>query len=129
MRPLPSLLDEEKVQTFVREVEVIKSTASPLAASGADSRSFLSQRGDEFTPIEVLRVRSPANPDQSYYFSLGGCHRCVPLSLWYTHALALTDTLPRFEAHKRLGRETIRGKVIEVPASVMKKYLGSSAPF
>lgn len=35
----------------------------------------------------------------------------------------------RYEAHKRLNKETIRGKIIEVPASVMKQYLGGSAPF
>ncbi|CDZ96727.1 sulfiredoxin-like isoform x2 [Phaffia rhodozyma] len=80
-RPIPSELDEEKVNVFMKEVA----------------------RGDEFTPIEVLRVRDPLDSSKSYYYSVGGCHR--------------------FEAHKRLEKETIRGKIIEVPAGVMRPYL------
>lgn len=35
-----------------------------------------------FTPIEVIKVRAPlkANPAagvQTFYFAMGGCHRCV----------------------------------------------------
>ncbi|KAL7417605.1 ParB/Sulfiredoxin, partial [Mrakia frigida] len=86
-RPIPSILDEEKVQTFMKEIE----------------------RGDTFTPIEVLRVKNPSDPSQSRYYSLGGCHR--------------------YEAHKRLGRETIPGKIISVPASTMKLYLGGGSQF
>lgn len=35
----------------------------------------------------------------------------------------------RYEAHKRLGKETIPGKIIAVPASTMKQYLGAGSPF
>lgn len=46
---------------------------------------------------------------QDYYFAFGGCHR--------------------WAASKELGRETIRAKLIETPASVIKTYLGASSPF
>ena len=74
-------------------------------------------------------MRNPVDPAQSYYFSLGGCHRCVSFVGEETSRLDLSNLCCRYEAHKRLGKETIRGKIIEVPASVMKMHLGSSAPF
>ncbi|KAL1410038.1 hypothetical protein Q8F55_004040 [Vanrija albida] len=57
-RPLPSELDEQKVQSFMQEM----------------------QAGDVFTPIEVIKVRAPLKTDpsgtvQNFYFSMGGCHR------------------------------------------------------
>ncbi|TXT11085.1 hypothetical protein VHUM_01836 [Vanrija humicola] len=57
-RPLPSELDESKVQSFMKEM----------------------QAGDVFTPIEVIKVRAPLKTDpngtvQNFYFSMGGCHR------------------------------------------------------
>lgn len=42
-------------------------------------------------------------------FSFGGCHR--------------------YEAHKRLGRDTIRAQVIPAPPSMLKLYLGASYQF
>ncbi|RSH85236.1 hypothetical protein EHS25_005043 [Saitozyma podzolica] len=91
-RPLPSELDEGKVKTFMEEM----------------------QRGDSFTPIEVVKVRAPlkvdpTNTPQNFYFAMGGCHR--------------------YEATKRLGWETIRARIIEVPASQMRVYLGAGSPF
>lgn len=83
-RPLPSQLDEDKVKRFIEEVDVRSPPflllSSRLELRGAKLVRLVpwAQRGDEFTPIEVLRVRSPTDPSQSYYFSLGGCHRCVP---------------------------------------------------
>lgn len=50
------------------------------------------QKGDDFTPIEILQVKSP---EGTRLYSLGGCHR--------------------YEAHKRLGKETIRAKVLDTP--------------
>ncbi|WWD08439.1 hypothetical protein V865_006551 [Kwoniella europaea PYCC6329] len=91
-RPLPSELDEEKVQTFMDEMKA----------------------GDTFTPIEIIKVKSPlktnpTGPPETFYFAMGGCHR--------------------YEATKRLGLETIRAKIIEVPASQMRIYLGAGSPF
>ncbi|KAL7422950.1 hypothetical protein Q5752_002248 [Cryptotrichosporon argae] len=91
-RPLPSELDEDKVQGFMREM----------------------QAGDIFTPIEVIKVRAPLKTDptaglHNFYFAMGGCHR--------------------YEATKRLGLETIRARIIEVPAAQMRVYLGAGSPF
>ncbi|WWC72519.1 uncharacterized protein I206_106481 [Kwoniella pini CBS 10737] len=70
--------------------------------------------GDTFTPIEIIKVKStlksnPNGPKENFYFSMGGCHR--------------------FEATKRLNFETIRAKIIEVPPSQMRIYLGAGSPF
>ncbi|OCF31792.1 sulfiredoxin [Kwoniella heveanensis CBS 569] len=70
--------------------------------------------GDTFTPIELVKVKSPlkinpTGPPQVFYFAMGGCHR--------------------YEATKRLGLETIRARIIEVPASQMRVYLGAGSPF
>ncbi|WRT70634.1 uncharacterized protein IL334_007632 [Kwoniella shivajii] len=91
-RPLPSELDENKVLTFMEEMK----------------------RGDSFTPIEIIKVKSalkvnPTGPKEAFYFAMGGCHR--------------------FEATKRLGWETIRARIIEVPAKQMRVYLGAGSPF
>lgn len=72
------------------------------------------QRGDSFTPIEVVKVKAPlktdpTGPPQVFYFAMGGCHR--------------------YEATKRLGWETIRARIINVPANQMRIYLGSGSPF
>ncbi|ODN99498.1 sulfiredoxin [Cryptococcus wingfieldii CBS 7118] len=94
-RPLPSELDENKVQAFMDEMKA-------------------SCRGDAFTPIEVVKVKAPlktdpTGPAQVFYFAMGGCHR--------------------YEATKRLQWETIRARIIEVPASQMRVYLGAGSPF
>jgi sulfiredoxin len=78
------------------------------------SRADTRQSGDTFTPIEVVKVRSPLKTDpkgqvHNFYFAMGGCHR--------------------YEATKRLGLETIRARIIEVPASQMRVYLGAGSPF
>ncbi|EIW69927.1 hypothetical protein TREMEDRAFT_19218, partial [Tremella mesenterica DSM 1558] len=72
------------------------------------------KRGDSFTPIEIVKVRAPlkidpTGPARPFYFAMGGCHR--------------------YEATKRLGWETIRARIIEVPASQMRVYLGAGSPF
>ncbi|KAI7892203.1 ParB/Sulfiredoxin [Mucor mucedo] len=64
------------------------------------------ERENELTPIDVHHVK---HKGQDYYFAFGGCHR--------------------WEANKELKRETIKAKLIETPASVIKTYLGSSSPF
>lgn len=72
------------------------------------------QKGDAFTPIEVVKVQAPLKSDpegkvHNFYFSVGGCHR--------------------FEATKRLGWPTIRARIIQVPPSNMRIYLGAGCPF
>ncbi|KAL7332224.1 hypothetical protein PS15p_204300 [Mucor circinelloides] len=63
-------------------------------------------REEELTPIDVHHVK---HKGQDYYFAFGGCHR--------------------WAASKELGRETIRAKLIETPASVISTYMGASSPF
>ncbi|WVR08590.1 hypothetical protein IAU60_005645 [Kwoniella sp. DSM 27419] len=79
-------------------------------------RTFMEEMkaGDTFTPIELVKVKSPlksnpTGPAEVFYFAMGGCHR--------------------YEATKRLGLETIRARIIEVPASQMRVYLGAGSPF
>ncbi|KAI5476807.1 hypothetical protein MNV49_007264 [Pseudohyphozyma bogoriensis] len=50
-RPLPSELDEEKVERFMGDIKA----------------------GDTFTPIEVLKCET--GDGNKYYFAFGGCHR------------------------------------------------------
>ncbi|GAA5823610.1 hypothetical protein JCM11251_000697 [Rhodosporidiobolus azoricus] len=84
-RPLPSVLDQSKVERFMEDIK----------------------KGDDFTPIEVLRTEAPDG--KQYYFAFGGCHR--------------------YEAHKRLKSETIPGRIINVPPSAIRMYLGAGCPF
>ncbi|KAL0095597.1 ParB/Sulfiredoxin [Phycomyces blakesleeanus] len=61
---------------------------------------------DDLTPIDIHHVEYKG---QDYYFAFGGCHR--------------------WAAHKELQKETIKGKLISTPPSVINTYLGSSSPF
>ncbi|EGU12880.1 Sulfiredoxin [Rhodotorula toruloides ATCC 204091] len=126
-RPVPSQLDEDKVLRFMEDIKVRPgqiqarrkradlSLASPPSLPSATTPGlFLTapsavnwQKGDDFTPIEVLRCVAPDG--QKYFFAFGGCHR--------------------YEAHKRLKSETIPGRIINVPPSAIRMYLGASAPF
>jgi sulfiredoxin len=84
IRPIASELDECKVEAFMQDM----------------------QRGDRFTPIEVLWVQRDG---KNYYFAFGGCHR--------------------WAATQRLGLETIRARLIKTLASSISLYLGASSPF
>ncbi|TIA91636.1 hypothetical protein E3P99_00962 [Wallemia hederae] len=64
------------------------------------------EKGDVFTPIEIWRAKNAQG--QSFYFSFGGCHR--------------------YEAAKRLKRETIRAKIVDVPSATIRAHLGNSSP-
>jgi sulfiredoxin len=55
-------------------------------------------------PIQVLE-----DTDTKIMFSFGGCHR--------------------YEAHKRLGKDTIHVQVFPAPPSMLKLYLGASYEF
>ncbi|GAA5904924.1 hypothetical protein JCM5296_001735 [Sporobolomyces johnsonii] len=63
-RPLPSELDENKVQQFMKDI----------------------QAGDNFTPIEVLRTEAPDG--KKYYMAFGGCHR------YEAHKRLQSETIP-----------------------------------
>ncbi|KAM0788755.1 hypothetical protein ACM66B_002847 [Microbotryomycetes sp. NB124-2] len=83
-RPLESVLDESKVQQFMKDI----------------------QAGDEFTPMEIYRVNRDG---KTYYMAFGGCHR--------------------YEAHRRLHSETVRGRIIDASPQMIRHILGGSSPF
>ncbi|KAL7748468.1 hypothetical protein RI367_006163 [Sorochytrium milnesiophthora] len=87
-RPIPSVLNEDKVQDFMKVIEA----------------------GTDMTPIEVMHLEKPStkNPGEtlSYLFAFGGCHR--------------------WEAHKRLGRPTVRARLIGVTEDTLRGHLGAS---
>ncbi|KAI9179502.1 hypothetical protein H9P43_004828 [Blastocladiella emersonii ATCC 22665] len=65
--------------------------------------------GVEMTPIEVMhleRVHPETGAEAHYYFAVGGCHR--------------------WAAYTRLGRDTVRARIIDVTEDTLRTYFGAS---
>nr|CAH7736835.1 unnamed protein product [Callosobruchus chinensis] len=64
------------------------------------------QKAETVPPLDILWVTG--SEGGNYYFCFGGCHR--------------------YTAHKRLGSEFVRVKLVQVTKEVLKNYLGGSTP-
>eukprot|EP00003_Mantamonas_plastica_P012286 TRINITY_DN2221_c0_g1_i1.p2 TRINITY_DN2221_c0_g1~~TRINITY_DN2221_c0_g1_i1.p2 ORF type:complete len:123 (-),score=37.34 TRINITY_DN2221_c0_g1_i1:387-755(-) len=81
---------------------LVKPTAQELEEDKVESLMESLENGKDVTPIDVMWVQG--SEGGNYYFAMGGCHR--------------------YEAHKRLKKETVRVKLIKSKPKDLDLYLG-----
>ncbi|KAI9222475.1 ParB/Sulfiredoxin [Blastocladiella britannica] len=105
------------ISAFTQSEEVVEVPIAviarpiPSVLNPAKVHAFtkLIQNGTDMTPIEVMhleRVHPRTGAELHYYFAVGGCHR--------------------WAAHKELGRDTIRARIIDVSEETLRTYFGNS---
>lgn len=144
-RPLPSELDEAKVQAFIDEMKVRGSTSVADSTTTHTPHTRLVPRLSSRTRVLTQgrgRVHAnrgnqgPRAPQERPHanaaellFCNGGLSPVRTLRVPQRLAGLGHTADGRYEATKRLGLETIRAKIIEVPASNMRIYMGAGCPF
>lgn len=106
-RPLQSFTDEQKAGASGHSHAGMRLPATTKEAACLQVQTFVKQMqaGHNFTPIEILWVQ---RGEDDYYFAFGGCHR--------------------WQAHERLGKSTIKARLVKTTPESISVYLGRN-PF
>lgn len=98
-RPIPPVLDYDKIDTMVSQLNGI-----PMASSTCSLEQARDLNG-ELPPIDVLAVREKG---KAYYFAFGGCHR-----------------FKAYESFKD-GEKLVKCKILPATKKQLSLYLGGS---